>query len=324
MSSTFDESQITSSITYKCITRLDAYNEISSWKMMPILTYTPPTALITSVVANNTYYLEYTILFNGVPIIPRTPVVNGVNFWFGSILPYNVNYIPSDLQLVFYSPVQHILNVETTIITFNYSYYVSLLESSNLTFTDSTLGVTCTLNAGAVTLAPITPLDSSTLSNAVSKMYFVSGQQLYEDLSTMSGLGLFEFRYFTTIYVTDQDPIYTGTMVIDPKVDVIKTLFIQTKSCNLTNASIVVSYQPQSNVITSLTNIAATVSFSEGQYLNFNTPNTYQLILNVDKSSIAQQDFLTDLSSIEIYAYGGFLDADTKAANAGNLYISLT
>lgn len=29
--STFDESQITKSITYKCITRLDAYNELAAF-----------------------------------------------------------------------------------------------------------------------------------------------------------------------------------------------------------------------------------------------------------------------------------------------------
>ena len=87
MASTFDEEQIIQSITYKCITRLDQYNELSAYKIMPLLNYCPPTCLITSVVVRNSYYLEYVLVFNEQPIIPRTVVVNDNNIWFNSIIP---------------------------------------------------------------------------------------------------------------------------------------------------------------------------------------------------------------------------------------------
>lgn len=320
MASTFDEEQIIQSITYKCITRLDQYNELSSYKIMPLLNYCPPTCLITSVVIRNCYYLEYVLVFNGVPIIPRTLITNDTNIWFNSIIPYNVSTQPLDFYLIFFSPVSHLLEIETTIITFNPSYYYTLLTSTS-TFIDTFLNITCTLDNGSLTLAPTTSLSSQTITNAMDYMYFESGKYIYYPPSTLPCLGLFQLA-FKTVFVTDRPPHYVGTLVIEPKVDVIKTIYVQTNSCELEHANIAVSFQEVGNVITNTSHVSSLITFSGNLYLNLNTYNTYQLTVFAS-NCISIQDFLVDIENMIVYAEGNFVSNEIKTNNYSNVFINL-
>lgn len=288
---------------------------------MPVITYCPPTCLITRVVVTNSYNLEYTLIYNDQPIIPRTVIINGTNIWFSDIIPYNVSTHEVNLYLKFHSQIQQIVEVDTTIISFNPSYYFTLLYS-NTTFTDSGLNITCTLNNGNLTLTPITSLSPTTITNALNKMYFASGKRLHNKLSCINELGLFEFRYFKTLFVTVQDPYFVGTLVIDPQIDFIKNLFIQINDIEILNIGINVSYQPCANVVTYISKVSGYLKFENDAYLNLNTYNSYQITI-FSANSMPIQNFLEQLEDIKIYAEGGFVTPEIKANNLSNVFITL-
>lgn len=320
MTLTFDNTQITKSIMYKCFTRLEMYNELASFKEMKVLTFCPKTCLITSVILQNAYKLEYTITFNGVPIIPRTVIQNGTNIWFNNILPYNVSTIDNyDLKVIFYSPIPQIIEVETTIISFNPSYFYTLL-SSNGTFIDSFLDITCNLNNGSLTLTPNTALTNEQIINTMNNMYFTSNEILQQ--LPFSGIGLFDFRYFKTIFVTEQVPYYVGTLVIEPKVDILKSIYIQTNDYDVITAHLAYNYQELPNVIVETTKISAKLTFENNLLLNFNSHNEFQLRI-LTANTIPLSKFLCNVEDLVIYAEGGYVNATTKANNWGNLFITL-
>jgi hypothetical protein len=320
MTSTFDEEEIIQSITYKCITRLEAYNEVAAYKVMPLLNYCPPTCLITSVVVRNSYYLEYTLMFNDEPIIPQTVVENDINIWFNSIIPYNVSTQELNFYLVFFSPITHVLEVETTIITFNPSYYYTLITSASI-FTDTFLNITCTLDSGNLTLEAITPLTSEQITNVHDYMHFASGKYFYQPVSLLPNLGLFQLT-FKTVFVTDRSPHYVGTLVINPEVDVIKSIFVQTYSYELEHANIAVSYQEVGNVISTTSKISSLITFSGNLYLNLNTNNTYQLTVFAS-NTIPIQKFLCSIEQMTVYAEGDYVSNEIKANNYSNVFINL-
>lgn len=320
MSLTFDESKITKSITYKCITKIQQYNTVATYHLMPVLTYCPQTCLITSVIPHNSYYLEYTILVNGIPIIPQKTVTNNENIWFHSIIPYNINTVPYNLELAFYSPVQRVLEVETTIINFDPTYFFTLLNS-NSTFTDTFHNVSCTLNYGTLTLQPITQLEPNVIINATN-LSLMNEKKLYSDLSLITDqLALFEFKDFKTIFVTEQDTFYVGSLVIDPKIDVIKSLFIQTISSDIANVAIKASFQDLP-IVSTITKSTALITFNNNMFLNFNTYHNYQLTIYTHNTT-PMQEFLNCIDSLYIYAEGHYVSNDIKNNNRSNIFITL-